>query len=118
MDLLKIDGWTVDPLPSELNGEWQPVVDAGRNANGDVIGDLINTKRKLELKWAVMTPAQMVTLQSYTSNFFASVTWIDTETNALSTITCYVSPLTWSTFKYIDGAITYYNDVRLALIEK
>lgn len=120
MNLLSIDGWVVDPLPSEYGGEWQPLVDAGRNANGDVIGDLINTKRKLELKWAVLTPAQLATLRSYTDNFFVSVTWIDTATNALATITCYTSPVTWSTFKYNSstGLIEYYTDIRVALVEK
>lgn len=117
-NLIEINGWVVDPAPSELSGSWEPIVNSTRNASGNMIGDLINTKRKLELKWKMLTASQLATLRGYADNFFVTVTYIDTKTNAPSTIDCYTSPVSWSTFKYADGAVQYYNDIRFALVQK
>lgn len=119
-NLVTINGWVVNPLPSGFTGSWEPLVNSARNAAGNMIGDLINTKIKLELTWKMLTASQLATLRTYTDNFFVTVTYIDTKTNASRTMNCYTSPVSWSTFKYsiASGQVEYYNDVRVALIEK
>lgn len=69
---------------SDLDG------DSYRNASGTTIRDRIAVKRKLELSWNALTPAEAQALLSAVSDVFFTVSYTDIATNARTTKTFYV----------------------------
>jgi hypothetical protein len=62
---------------------------SGRNANGDTVIDVINRKVKLYITFRHTTNAEMRGLLNAISDYVVNVSFLNPETNTLSTITAY-----------------------------
>lgn len=91
MSYLKINGTDVSHLVKGLKVGYETLVaeDSGRNANGDTVLDIINRKVKLYVSFRPMNGSEMSTLLSTFSSYVIPVTYRDSKTGSLKTITCY-----------------------------
>jgi len=89
---LPTPAWVQLPMPSDYVGISTTLVDSGRNAQGQVIADVIKSDiAKVELKWNFLTPAQYSAIAQlfepkYNNNdmsvFFRPVSFFDVIANA------------------------------------
>ena len=120
MAYLAINGYE---LPSPKRGV-EPmvttIVDAGRDANGTVVGQRIGRDQyKLNnLEWAWMDAETWSRILSILSNFFVYVTFPDPVTNEFVTIKMYPGDRTAEPY-YVDdsGKPTHYCNCRFNLID-
>lgn len=91
MSYLKINGTDVSHLVKGLRVGYETLVaeDSGRNANGDTVLDIVNRKVKLYVSFRPMDGTEMARLLSTFTEYVIPVTYRDTKTNSLKTITCY-----------------------------
>jgi hypothetical protein len=91
MSYLKINGTDVSHLVKSLKVGYETLVadNSGRNANGDTVLDIINRKVKLYVSFRPMDGGDMASLLSTFSGYVIPVTYRDSKTNSLKTITCY-----------------------------
>lgn len=91
MSYLVINGTDVSHLVKGLKVGYETLVseESGRNANGDTVLDIINRKVKLYVSFRPMDGSDMSSLLSTFSEYVIPVTYRDTKTNSLKTITCY-----------------------------
>lgn len=89
--ILSINGTDVSNLVQGLKVGYETLVseDSGRNANGDIVIDIINRKVKLYVTFRPMDGSEMATLLSAISGYVVDVTYMDSTTNATKTINCY-----------------------------
>lgn len=120
MSYLAING---QPLPSPKRGVHPivtTVVNAGRNANGAVVGQRIGRDQyKIDgLEWPWLTAEQWSRILTLVSPFFFNVTFHDPVTGRLKTIQMYCGDRTaepyWITSS---GRPTHYKDCKLNLID-
>lgn len=116
MALLQINGANM-LTPSSLGVGIQDVGNWERNANADMIGEIIATKVKLELTWSYITPAQLSTLLTAMNTTFFSVTFTDPEINGLRTITMYKGDRNVGVLDFVNGVMRY-KDFKVNFIEK
>lgn len=116
MSLLKINGVDM-PTPSSMSLGIQDIVKAERNARGTMIIEKIATKRKIDLQWAFLTPAQLSSLLTAVSSSFFSVTYTDIQTNSTRTGTFYAGDKNAGVMDYINGVLRY-KDVKFNVIER
>lgn len=62
---------------------------SGRNANGDTVIDIINTKRKVYVTLRHTTGAEMKNFLNAIKDYVIEVSYKDPTTNAMATITAY-----------------------------
>lgn len=91
MSYLKINGTDVSHLVRGMRVGYETLVaeNSGRNANGDTVLDIINRKAKVYVTFRPMNSSEMSMLLNTFSGFVIPVTYRDSKTNALKTITCY-----------------------------
>lgn len=96
------------------------IVNEGRNANGQVIGQRIGRDQyKIDaLEWPWLTAAQWSTILSLTSNFYFNVTFHDPVSGGLKTVKMYCGDRTGEPY-WLDpsGAPTHYRDCKVNLID-
>lgn len=63
---------------------------SGRNANGDTVLDVINTKRKIYVTLRHTTIAEMTSFLSAIEPFQVTVSYLDPKTNTLQTADTYI----------------------------
>lgn len=87
MSFLKINNTVLPPPKRGVNTVVTTVVDAGRNANGVVVGQRIGRDQyKIDtLEWPYLTAAQWSSILSAMSGFFFNVTFYDPVANSLTT---------------------------------
>jgi hypothetical protein len=120
MALLTINGNTVSPEPSVYDIQVADITEASRNASGELIAELIATKRRLDLSWRYLTKAQYTAILGYFTSFFNTIVYHDPVTGATRSATMYVGDRRSGTFEYDSGAneIVGWKDVKFSLIEK
>lgn len=64
--------------------------DSGRNANGDTVIDVINTKRKVYVTLRYTTEAEMRSFLSAIQDFVVNVSFLNPLTNSQQTIVAYI----------------------------
>lgn len=86
-----INGTDFSNLVSGLKVGYETLVsdNSGRNANGDTVIDVINTKRKVYITFRHMTGLEMNNLLAAISDYVVTVSFRNPATNALMTITAY-----------------------------
>jgi hypothetical protein len=62
---------------------------SGRNANGDTVIDIINTKRKVYVTMRHTTDVEMLSFLTAIQDYVVDVSYRDPATNSLVTITAY-----------------------------
>lgn len=91
MSYLVINGTDVSHLVKGLKVGYETLVseDSGRNANGDTVLDIINKKVKVYVNFRPMDGEDMKFLLSTFEDYVIDVTFKDSKTNAMRTITAY-----------------------------
>ena len=116
MSYLKINGYELPPPKRGVHPIVTTVVDAGRNANGAVVG---RDQYKIDgLEWSWLTADQWSRILSILSNFFVYVTFIDPVTNAEKTIKMYPGDRTGEPY-WVDanGKPTHYRNCKFNVID-
>lgn len=120
MAYLKINGYECPPPKRGVEPIVTTIVDAGRDANGTVVGQRIGRDQyKLNnLEWSWLTAAQWSQILRLLSNFFVYVTFPDPVTNSPITIKMYPGDRTAEPY-YVDddGNPTHYRNCRVNLID-
>ena len=91
MTYLKINGTDVSHLVSSLKIGYETLVadNSGRNAAGDTVLDIVNRKVKVYVGFKAMTDAEMKNLLATFEDYVIPVSYRDSKTNKIKTITCY-----------------------------
>ncbi len=87
----KINDTDFSGLVSGLKVGYETLVssNSGRNANGDTVIDVINRKVKLYVSFRHTTHLEMKSLLNAIGDYVVNVSFLNPETNTLSTITAY-----------------------------
>ena len=114
---LLIDGIQVK-TPTNLKVQPLLIVKAERNAAGDMVGDIVAEKRRLDIEYSVIKDTELKQiLDLLGSGFFHTVTYPDPQRGEATTITVYRGDVDTYAGQRINGT-RYWRDVRLALIER
>lgn len=100
---------TTPPAPKKVSVSVQDLSSgsSGRNADGQMMIDFVASKRKIECEWPSLTTAEMSQVMQLISGVTFSVTYIDPETGAAKTITCYKGDRTAPVYWIIDGVVRW-----------
>ena len=120
MSYLKINGYDCPYLKRGVSPIVTTIVDAGRNANGTVIGQRIGRDQyKLNnLEWSWLTAAEWEQILRLLNNFFVYVTFPDPVTNSPITLKMYPGDREAEPY-WVDenGNPTHYRNCRVNLID-
>lgn len=118
MSYLKINGTDVSHLVKSMKVGYETLVaeNSGRNANGDTVLDVVNKKAKVYVTFIPMDGSDMASLLSSFSAFVVPVTYRDSLTNSLKTITCYTGTPE-PTYYWIHDDEVFYKEMNLNFIE-
>lgn len=91
MTYLKINGTDVSYLVKSLKVGYETLVadNSGRNAAGNTVLDVVNKKVKLYVGFRPMDDVDMKKLLATFDNYVIPVSYLDSKTNTIKTITCY-----------------------------
>lgn len=117
MSYLKVNGTDISHLVKGLKIGYETLVaeTSGRNANGDMTVDVINSKVKVYATFRPMFDYEMVELMTLIRDYVVSVSFRDSRTNALATATCYTSTPEPEYYRIGDQVV--YKDFTLNFIE-
>lgn len=118
MPVLQVNEQAV-PTPSALS---VTVYDAGgtvdRNARGDTVIDRGAVKRRLDLTWAHLTPAELSgLLAAVGASAFFEATYPDPETGAARTMTCYAEERSAAVLR-VEGGAPVWRDLKMRWTER
>lgn len=115
--MLKING--VDaPSPSALRVAIEDVSAAcERSASGDAVRDFTGSRRRLKLRWAHLTGAQLSALLQAVDACFFDATYPDPQAGATATIRCWCGGRSMGVLRVEDGA-PIWTDVEMEWIER
>lgn len=105
------------PTPSSFQVGIMDLSKSERNAQGDMLIDIIATKRKLELKYKHLKPSELSQLLQLISSTFFFVRYPDPETGNFETKTFYKGDRTLPMYSFIDGEPVW-KDIAFNFIEK
>lgn len=120
MAYLEINGYELPPSKRGVSVVVTTVVDAGRNANGAVVGQRVGRDLyKVDgLEWSWLTAEQWERILKTLSNFFVYVTFNDPVTNGRKTIKMYCGDRIGEPYWVDgDGKPTHYRDCKVNLID-
>lgn len=119
MSYLKINGTDISHLVKGLKIGYETLVaeDAGRNAEGTMVIDLRNIKKKVKIyvNFRPMFDNEMMNFLQLIDGFQVEVSFRDSKTNTLTTATCYTG--TPEPEYYHIGDQVIYKDFSLNFIE-
>ena len=115
--MIKINGMTLRSPKSLQANIYDVSKTADRNAEGTMMIDIVASKRKLEIEWGPLTPAQSSAILTAVQSKFFSVTYPDPETGADKTITCYKGDRTSPIMRYTAG-VPLWSGLKMSLIEQ
>lgn len=120
MSYLAINGYELPPPKRGVKPIVTTVVDAGRNANGAVVGQRVGRDQyKIDaLEWPVLTADQWSTILRLLEAFFVHVTFVDPVTNSRKTVKMYCGDRTAQPY-WVDatGKPTHYINCKVNLID-
>lgn len=118
MSYLRINGTDVSHLVKGMKIGYETLVadNSGRNANGDTVLDIINRKVKVYVTFRPMSGSEMATLLGTFSSYVIPVTFRDSKTNSLTTITCYTGTPEPEYYWILDDQVLY-KEMQLNFIE-
>lgn len=120
MAYLEINGYELPSPKRGVSPIVTTVVDAGRNANGTVVGQRVGRDQyKIDgLEWAWLSAEEWSRILSILSNFFVYVTFPDPVTNERKTIKMYPGDRTAEPY-WVDenGNPTFYRNCKVNLID-
>lgn len=113
--MITIGGTTITSPMSMTVGVYD-ISKSERNSLGNMIIEIIATKRKLELQWPVLTAAQLSTLLGLMSATTFTVVYSDPVTGAARTMTAYKGDRSLGMLFYNAG-VPSWKDTKVSLIE-
>lgn len=120
MAYLAINGHELPPPKREVSVVVTTLVDAGRNANGAVVGQKIGRDQyKIDnLEWPWLTAQQWSNILSWMSGFYFNVSFWDPVANNIKTLKMYCGDRRAEPY-YLDnsGKPTHYKDCKVNLID-
>lgn len=120
MAYLAINGYELPPPKRGVSPIVTTIVDAGRNANGTVVGQRVGRDQyKIDnLEWPWLTAAEWAGILSALNSFFVNVTFADPVTNGRKTIKMYCGDRSAEPY-WMDenGAPTHYRNCKVNLID-
>lgn len=118
MSYLSINGTDVSHLVKGLKVGYETLVaeNSGRNANGDTVLDVINRKVKLYVSFRPMDEGDMKSLLSTFADYVIPVSYRDSKTNSVKTITCYTGTPEPEYYWILDNQVLY-KEMNLNFIE-
>lgn len=120
MSYLAINGYELPPPKRGVRPIVTTVVDAGRNANGAVVGQRVGRDQyKIDgLEWSWLTAEQWSRILGILSSFFVYVTFIDPVSNGRKTIKMYCGDRSAEPY-WVDGngKPTHYRNCKVNLID-
>lgn len=119
MAYLKINGTDVSHLVQGLKIGYETLVadNSGRNANGDTVLDIVNRKVKVYVNFRPMEDDEMAFLLDTFKDYVIPVTYRDSKTNELRTITCYTGTPNLQYYWILPDGRTLYKAFDLNFIE-
>ena len=118
MSYLIINSTDVSDLVKSLKVGYETLVsdNSGRNANGDTVLDIVNKKTKVYVTFRPMDGSDMSALLSTFNDYVIPVTYLDSKTNTLKTITCYTGTPE-PDYYWVLGNEVLYREMNLNFIE-
>lgn len=120
MAYLAINGYELPPPKRGVRPTVTTVVNAGRNANGSVVGQRVGRDQyKIDgLEWSWLTADQWAQILNVLSHFFVYATFTDPVSNSLKTIKMYCGDRTAEPY-WVDenGKPTHYRNCKVNLID-
>jgi hypothetical protein len=120
MAYLAINGYELPSPKRGIEPIVTTIVDAGRNANGAVVGQRVGRDlyKLNNLEWPWLTAEEWSRILGILSNFFVMVTFPDPVTNRLITLKMYCGDRTAEPY-YVDesGMPTHYRNCKVNLID-
>lgn len=109
MAYLKLNNVDVSHLVKGLKNGYETLVadNSGRNANGDTVLDIVNKKVKVYVTFRPMFDDEMKTLLNAIEDYVIPVTYRDSKTNELKTITCYCGTPNVEYYWILDSQVLY-----------
>lgn len=120
MSYLAINGYELPPCKRGVSVVVTTVVDAGRNADGVVVGQKIGRDQyKIDgLEWAWLSASQWENILRLLNNFYVMVTFNDPVTNQRKTLKMYCGDRHGEPFWVTDsGEPTHYRNCKVNLID-
>lgn len=120
MSYLAINGYELPPPKRGVKIIVTTVVNAGRNANGSVVGQRVGRDQyKIDgLEWTWLTAIEWERILFVLRNFFVNVTFNDPVTNFRKTIRMYCGDRTGEPYWIDDsGKPTHYRNCKVNLID-
>jgi hypothetical protein len=105
----RINGVDFSQLVSGLKVGYETLVseNSGRNANGDTVIDIVNTKRKVYVTFRHTTDAEMKSVLNAISDFVVSIDFRNPQTGALMSITTYTGTPEPEYYTIQNGFVVY-----------
>lgn len=120
MSYIVINGYQLPPPKRGVSVVVTTVVNAGRNANGSVVGQRVGRDQyKIDgLEWAWLTADEWEGILSALSDFFVNVTFNDPVSNSRKTLKMYCGDRTGEPY-WVDGSgrPTHYRNCKVNLID-
>ena len=120
MAYLAINGYELPPCKRGVTPKVTTIVDAGRNANGVVVGQRVGRDQyKIDtLEWAWLTAEQWSAILRALNDFFVYVTFHDPVTNSPKTLKMYPGDRSAEPYWVDDnGKPTHYRNCKVNLID-
>lgn len=120
MSYISVNGYVLPPPKRGVRPIVTTVVDAGRNANGAVVGQRVGRDQyKIDaLEWPWLTAQQWSGILAALSSFFVNVTFTDPVSNSLVTIRMYCGDRSAEPyFTDSSGRPTHYRNCKVNLID-
>lgn len=116
-NIVTIDGKSMPPISSlQISHEKIWSKNTGRGADGEMIGDVVAKKWKLEIGFAPLTDAQANLLETLLEPAFFTVSF-KTPSGARKTVTMYAGTPVYPVYSYVSN-LPRFNGVAVNLIEK
>jgi hypothetical protein len=103
------------PSPATYKIDTEPLGSFERNANGDMVGDIIAFKTKISCTWKCLTGAQVAAIKTVHYPFFQEITFLSDDGKTL-TKTMYASPISVTSVLLKNGVL--YSDVSCNFVER
>ena len=118
--ILQIDGVTVKfPKEFSVNVETIDADSSGRNANGEMVRDVIAQKTKLTLKWGPLSDSEVSDILQRINNPFFVVVYPDPQLGRQKSKTFYAGASTMPSYSWNDKFKTMkWQELSVNMIEK